>query len=96
MIGYVASQTASYMHGVDKLFWIEYIIVKSEFRRRGTGTALLQRLLDHARHNDADRVYSTINPDNKASIRLHKKVGFNVKNWKIASLRPANHFLATL
>jgi phosphinothricin acetyltransferase len=89
VIGYVASQSISFMHGVDKLLYIEYVVVKPEFRRRGTGTALMQRLLDYARRNGADRVYSTINPDNEASIRLHEKVGFNVRSWKVASYRTA-------
>ena len=89
VIGYVASQTISFMHGVDKLFYIEYVVVKPEFRRRGTGTALMQRLIDYARQNGANRVYSTINPDNEASIILHEKAGFNVRNWKVASFRTA-------
>lgn len=88
-VGYVASQTISFMHGVDKLFWIEYIVVKSEFRRRGTATALMQRLIDHAKQNEAARIYSTINPDNEASIGLHEKVGFNVRSWNVASFRPS-------
>jgi len=87
VIGYVASQTIPYMHGVDKLLWIEYVVVKPEFRKRGVGTALLQKLLDFAKHNGIDRIYTTINPDNEASIKLHQKVGFNVESWKIASLR---------
>jgi L-amino acid N-acyltransferase YncA len=87
VIGYVASQTISFMHGVDKLFYSEYIVVEPEFRRRGTATALMQRLIDYARQNGADRVYSTINPDNEASIRLHEKAGFNVRSWKVASFR---------
>lgn len=29
IIGYVASQTVSFMHGDDKQLWIEYIVVQS-------------------------------------------------------------------
>ncbi len=87
VMGYVASQTVSYMHGVGKLLWIEYVVVKSEFWRQGVGTALLNRLRDYAKTHDINRTYTTINPDNEASIKLHKKVGFNVKNWDVASLR---------
>lgn len=87
VIGYVASQTVFYMHGSDKLLWIEYIVVKPEHRRKGTGTALLQKLTDYAKHNNINRIYTTINPDNKASIKLHQKTGFNVKNWKVASFK---------
>jgi len=87
VVGYVASQTAPYMHGVDRLLWIEYIVVKSEHRKQGIGIALLRRLIDYAKRNNIKRVYTTINPDNEASIRLHQKAGFDVKSWKIASLR---------
>jgi len=87
VIGYVASQTVSYMHGADKLLWIEYIVVKPEHRRRGIGTALLQQLTDHAKHNNIDRIYTTINPDNKVSIKLHQKTGFKIKSWKVASFK---------
>lgn len=87
VIGYVASQTVSYMHGADKLLWIEYIVVKPEHRREGIGTTLLQKLTDYAKRNNINRIYTTISPDNKASIRLHQKNGFNVKNWKVASIK---------
>lgn len=88
VVGCVVSQTVPFMHGVDKLLWIEYIVVKREFRRRGIGTALLRRLMHYAKSSSVDRIYTTINPDNEASIGLHSKMGFNVKNWKIASYRP--------
>jgi len=89
VIGYVASQAASYMHGVDKLLWIEYVVVEPEHRRKGIGAALLQKLMDYAKHNNINRIYTTINPDNEASIKLHQKVGFNVKSWKVASFKSA-------
>ena len=86
-IGYVASQAVSFMHGVDKLLWIEYIVVQSGHRRKGVGTALLNRLIDYAKSVNIDRIYTTINPDNEASIKLHRNVGFNVEDRKVASLR---------
>jgi len=88
VIGYVASQTASHMHGVDKLLWIEYIVVGSGHRRKGVATALLKRLMNYARDNHVDRIYATINPDNEASIGLHQKMGFNVRIWTVASFAP--------
>lgn len=87
VIGYVASQTVNYQHGVDKLLWIEYIVTKKEHRRHGVATLLLEKLIDHAKHEKIDRIYTTINPDNTASIKLHQKLGFNVKNWTTASLQ---------
>jgi RimJ/RimL family protein N-acetyltransferase len=87
VIGYVASQTINYQHGVDRLLWIEYIVTKKEHRRRGVATLLLKKLIDHAKHQRIDRTYTTINPDNTASIKLHQKLDFNVKDWKIATLQ---------
>ena len=87
VVGYVASQTVNFMHGVDRLLWIEYIVVQQRFRRRGMGLALLRRLVEYAKLSGVGRVYTTINPDNKVSIDLHVKAGFDVKDWKIASYR---------
>jgi len=87
VVGYVASQTIPYIHGVDKLLWIEYIVTKKEHRRHGVATLLLNRLIDHAKHEKIDRIYTTINPDNTASIELHQKLGFNIKNWKTTTLQ---------
>ena len=42
------------------------------------------KVKEHAKQSNMDRIYTTINPDNEASINLHLKAGFNVKDWKIA------------
>jgi len=81
-VGYVASQRVPSMHGVD--LWIEYIVIQKEFRRRGIGLALLQKLIGYATSSSIDRIYVFINPDNKPSMRLHSKAGFNIEDWKIA------------
>ena len=87
VIGYVASQTVDYQHGVDKLLWIEYIVTKKEHRTHGVATLLLKKLIDHAKLKKIDRIYTTINPDNTASTKLHRKLGFNIRNWITASLQ---------
>jgi phosphinothricin acetyltransferase len=86
VVGYVATQTIPFMRGYDKVLWIEYIVTKKEHRRQGIATALMKKLKDHAKQHQIDSIYATINPDNTASTRLHQKLGFNVKNWKTASL----------
>lgn len=85
VIGYVASQLMPSLHGVNKTLWIEYIVVQQGLRRRKIGLALLTKLLDYARQTSIDRIQSTINPDNPASIQLALKAGFDVKDWKIAT-----------
>ena len=82
VIGYVASQKVPSLHGVD--LWIEYIVIQKEFRRRGIGLALLQKLIEYATSASIDRIYAFINPDNEPSMRLHSRAGFKIENWKIA------------
>lgn len=45
------------------------------------------RLTDYTKRNNIERIYHMINLDNEASMKLHQKVGFNVKSWKVASYR---------
>ena len=89
VVGYVASQTVHFMHDVDRLLWIEYIVVQLQFRRQGIGLALLRKLIDYAKRSGIDRIYTTIKQDNEVSVKLHIKAGFNVKSWKVASYRMA-------
>lgn len=89
-VGYVASQRVPSMHGVD--LWIEYIVIQKEFRRRGIGLALLQKLIDYAASSGIDRIYAFINLDNEPSMRLHSKAGFNIENWKIAVYETKGRF----
>jgi RimJ/RimL family protein N-acetyltransferase len=85
VVGYVATQTIPYMRGFDRVLWIEYIVTKKEHRRQGVASALLKKLKDHAKQHQINSIYATINPDNAASVKLHQKLGFGVKNWKVAS-----------
>jgi ribosomal protein S18 acetylase RimI-like enzyme len=85
VIGYVASQTEHYVHGQDDLLWIEYIVVHPQYRQQGVGSALLQALKQYAQKHEIDKIFTTINPDNPASLQLHRQAGFVIKDWKIAS-----------
>jgi len=87
VVGYVASQTVPSLHGVNKELWVAFIVVQKKFRRRKIGLALLAKLQSCAREGGIERIYSTINPNNPESIRLHQKAGFEVKDWKIASYK---------
>ena len=85
VIGYVASQTVPSLQGVNKELWIAFIVVQKKFRRQRIGLALLAKLQSCAREAGIERLYSTINPNNPESIGLHRKAGFEVKDWKIAT-----------
>jgi L-amino acid N-acyltransferase YncA len=85
VIGYVAGQAVPSLQGVNKELWVGFIVVQKEFRRRKIGLALLAKLQNYAREVGIERLYSTINPNNPESIGLHKKAGFEVKDWKMAT-----------
>jgi RimJ/RimL family protein N-acetyltransferase len=87
VVSYIAAQTIPYMRGHDKVLWIEYIVTKKEHRRQGIAAALLGNLKDYAKQHRIDSIYATINPNNTASIELHRKLGFNVRNWTTASIQ---------
>jgi L-amino acid N-acyltransferase YncA len=92
-VGYIASQRVPSMHGVD--LWIEYVVIRKEFRRRRIGLALLQKLIDYAVISSIDRIYAFINPDNEPSMRLHSRAGFNVEDWKIAVYETKERFASS-
>ncbi|HXX87336.1 MAG TPA: GNAT family N-acetyltransferase [Candidatus Acidoferrum sp.] len=85
VVGYVASQTVPSLHGINKELWVAFIVVQKKFRRKKIGLALLAKLLSCAREAGVERVYSTINPNNPESLGLHRKAGFDVRDWKLAS-----------
>ena len=58
----------------------------SRFKGILTGT-LLRKLIHYAKRANIDRIYTTINRDNEASIKLHLKAGFNVRSGEVASCR---------
>jgi L-amino acid N-acyltransferase YncA len=85
VIGYVASQTVPSLHAINNELWVAFIVVQKKYRRQKIGLALLTKLQSCAREKGIERLCSTINPNNPESIRLHQRVGFNVRDWKFAT-----------
>jgi L-amino acid N-acyltransferase YncA len=52
------------------------VFVLEAAQRRGLGTALLQRLVDEARHRDKHVMIAGIDAENAASIAMHRNLGF--------------------
>ncbi len=70
IIGYiVARETAGELH-------INNVAVRSEFRRRGIGAALLNRILDEARKREAKAAFLEVRSSNHAAQALYEKSGF--------------------
>ena len=52
------------------------VYIDSEWRGRGIGRALLERLVSESERNDIWTLQASIFPENVASISLHKSCGF--------------------
>jgi [ribosomal protein S18]-alanine N-acetyltransferase len=71
------------------LFWllpeevdIHNIAVHSDFRRRGIGQALLQRVLEQARNRNSARVTLEVRISNTVAQSLYQSVGFVAKGLR--------------
>lgn len=65
----VARETAGELH-------INNVAVRAEFRRRGIGAALLNRVLDEARRRKANAAFLEVRSTNHAAQALYEKSGF--------------------
>ena len=65
----VARETAGELH-------INNVAVRAEYRRRGIGSALLNRVLDEARRRKANAAFLEVRSANLAAQTLYEKSGF--------------------
>ncbi len=65
----VARETAGELH-------INNVAVRAEYRRRGIGSALLNRVLDEARRRKANAAFLEVRSTNLAAQTLYEKSGF--------------------
>ena len=75
----VARETAGELH-------INNVAVRSEYRRRGIGAALLNRVLEEARRRKANTAFLEVRSANHAAQALYEKCGFR------AIARRANYY----
>lgn len=57
-------------------FWVEWIQIEPEHRRKGYATEALRALEETARELGADRIGLTVWSDNPNAIRLYSKLGY--------------------
>jgi ribosomal-protein-alanine N-acetyltransferase len=80
IVGYiVARDTAGELH-------INNVAVRPEYRRRGIGASLLNRILDKARERKAKAAFLEVRSTNEAAQVLYEKCGFK------AIARRANYY----
>jgi len=65
----VARETAGELH-------INNVAVKSEYRRRGIGAAMLNRVIEEARRRKANAAFLEVRSENQPAKALYEKSGF--------------------
>ena len=73
--GFLLAQIKEWMFHYKKIIWIEHIVVDPDKRREGIAQNMIKFMMDHYKTKDPEVrfVYSIINPDNKASLKMSRK-----------------------
>ena len=85
VVGYVMSrvehslQMSGFLPSFVKKGHIVSIAILPEYRRRGIGTALMNRVMDSLKNiYDCKEVYLEVRVSNRAAIEFYKKLGFRI------------------
>ncbi|HEY6239154.1 MAG TPA: GNAT family N-acetyltransferase [Thermoplasmata archaeon] len=62
--------------GGNLQFWVDWIWIEPEFRRRGFANQVLEQLEAEARQRGADRFGLNVSADNPAALALYGRFGF--------------------
>jgi ribosomal protein S18 acetylase RimI-like enzyme len=67
-------------------FWIDWITIEPEHRRRGYATRTLRLLEDEARRLGADRTGLSVWMDNPGALALYRKLGYTTAMMRMVKL----------
>ena len=84
IIGFIFAQMLHNIYDAENIVWIDNMGVHSYFRRLGIGYKLMEAMMEEGHKQGAGIIHSAIQPDNKPSIMLHKKLGFFMDRREIA------------
>lgn len=85
IVGFILTKQVPFMHGEEKIVWMDQIAVLGGFRREGIGGRLLAAVEDWARKRKMKLIYTTLNRNNDASKQLLLSRGFEVDDWRKAT-----------
>ena len=85
LVGFILVQPISFVRGVQREFWLEFIAVQPSSRRKGIGTMLMSTVIEYANTHRISLLHTTLNPNNKESIQFLTMHGFEIKDWKEAT-----------
>lgn len=84
IIGFILAHETLPFHGD---LYVHYIGVDPKFQDKGIGQLLYKKLIGKAKQAGINRIKALINIDNPNSIKLHGKMGFELKDRKEAVLQ---------
>jgi predicted N-acetyltransferase YhbS len=84
-VGFILTKAVPFMHGEERIVWMEQVAVLGGFRKEGVGGKLLDAVEDWARRKKMRVLYTTLNTNNESSKRLLVSRGFDVRDWRKAS-----------
>lgn len=84
IFGFIFAQMLHHVNNAEKLVWVENMGVHKYVRRNGIGYKLLKATVDEGIKQGATVIHSSIQPNNAASIMLHKKLGFFMDRREVA------------
>lgn len=87
IVGYVLAQPLRHFDLEPLAIWVEDISVHPAHHRKGIARALYNRLHEWARVAGATVILAGIHVDNAASLALHRRVGFEIYETRIAVWR---------
>ena len=75
ILGFLIALIKEWMFHHEKIIWIEHIVVDPNKRRKGIAQMLINNMISTYLEKDKNisHVYSIINPDNKASLKMSEK-----------------------
>ena len=74
IVGYALTHVVEWMHGAEKMAWIEHIGVYPDCRRQGVALRLVRFAARHYKGR-AKCLYGEIHPKNTKSLALFRKAG---------------------
>nr|WP_317358952.1 N-acetyltransferase family protein [uncultured Tyzzerella sp.] len=78
VVGWASLSTFRDYRGYDKTVEVS-LYVKNEYKRKGIGSLLLQKIEQEGKNRNFHAIVSAITGGNEASINLHKKFGYSIK-----------------
>lgn len=83
LVGWGSYRTNWYRHNLEKnAFEISSIVVNKNFRKKGLGNKILNKLLSEWKKKKLDKAFLTVSPYNLEALSIYLKNGFIIYDYK--------------